>query len=419
MPELRMGTRQCEKCKRVLKEETNFYTYKNGQKMEICKTCLTMHVDNYDPKTFCWILEKLDMPYVPSEWNVLRDRAYNSDPSKMGPLTVIGKYISKMRLKKWINLGWNDSERLQQQEKELEKSRQAEEERRQQELKLAYENGEISEAEYRTFTDTADLVKEGFQASAPKQHNVFTGEIVDGMPKSQYMSQEELKEAAGDLSTQLTQEDRVYLAMKWGRLYSEEEWIALEKNYTEMCNSFDIQDQDTKNTLILLCKTNLKMNQSMDSNDYEGALKFSRMYDTLRKSANFTAQQNKAKENEEVDCIGRMVVICEREGGIIPKLDVTIPRDQIDVALADMKNYEKELIQADPLILRQIEQYLKIKENFYKRKTDELDAKLGYSNALEVTHEDYSEFNEIYSNYREQDEKTQQGEDINESTSTS
>jgi hypothetical protein len=48
--------------------------------------------------------------------------------------------------------------------------------------------------------------------------------------------------------------------MKWGRLYSEEEWIALEKNYTEMCNSFDIQDQDTKNTLILLCKTNLKMN---------------------------------------------------------------------------------------------------------------------------------------------------------------
>jgi hypothetical protein len=53
------------------------------------------------------------MPYVPSEWNVLRDRAYNADPSKMGPLSVIGKYISKMRLKKWCNLGWNDSERLQ------------------------------------------------------------------------------------------------------------------------------------------------------------------------------------------------------------------------------------------------------------------------------------------------------------------
>lgn len=412
MPELRVGMRQCEKCKKILKEETNFYTYKNGQKMEVCKTCLTMHVDNYDPETFCWILEKLDMPYVPSEWNVLRDRAYNADPSKMGPLSVIGKYISKMRLKKWCNLGWNDSERLQEQEREAEKAKLAEEERRQQELKLAFENGEISEAEYRTFTDTSILVKDGFQASAPKAHNVFTGEIIDGMPKTQYMSQEELKEAAGDLSSQLTQEDRVYLAMKWGRLYSEEEWIALEKNYTEMCNSFDIQDQDTKNTLILLCKTNLKMNQSMDSNDYEGALKFSRMYDTLRKSANFTAQQNKAKENEEVDCIGNLVVICERDGGKIPKLDVTIPRDQIDVALADMKNYSRELIEADPLILRQIEQYLKIKENFYKRKTDELDAKLGTS-SLDLTHDDYSEFNEIYDNYRKQDEIT--GGEVDES----
>lgn len=413
MPELRIGMRQCEKCKKILKEETNFYTYKNGQKMEVCKTCLTMHVDNYDPETFCWILEKLDMPYVPSEWNVLRDRAYNADPSKMGPLSVIGKYISKMRLKKWCNLGWNDSERLQEQEREAEKAKLAEEERRQQELKRAFENGEISEAEYRTFTDTSTLVKDGFQASAPKAHNVFTGEIIDGMPKTQYMSQEELKEAAGDLSSQLTQEDKVYLAMKWGRLYSEEEWIALEKNYTEMCNSFDIQDQDTKNTLILLCKTNLKMNQSMDSNDYEGALKFSRMYDTLRKSANFTAQQNKAKENEEVDCIGNLVVICEREGGKIPKLDVSIPRDQIDVALADMKNYSRELIEADPLILRQIEQYLKIKENFYKRKTDELDAKLGTS-SLDLTHDDYSEFNEIYDNYRKQDEIT--GGEIDEST---
>ena len=405
---LRPGMRRCEKCRKILKEDTNFYTYKDGRKMEICKSCLTMHVDNYDPETFCWILEKLDMPYVPSEWNVLRDRAYNKDPSKMNGLSVIGKYISKMRLKKWSGLGWNDSERLQEQEKEQERAKQAEEENRQKQLQIAFEQGQITEAEYRTFTDTKDLVDNNFQAAAPKAHNVFTGEVIDGMPKSQYMSEAELKEAAGDLSSQLTQEDRVYLAMKWGRLYSEEEWIALEKDYTEMCNSFDIQDQDTKNTLILLCKTNLKMNQSMDANDYEGALKFSRMYDTLRKSANFTAQQNKAKENEEVDCIGRLAVICEREGGKIEVCDTSYPRDQIDIAIADMKEYYKEMITTDPLILRQIEQYYKIQENFYKKKTDELDAKNG-GMPIEVTHEDYSEFNDIYENYAKQDETTSSG----------
>ena len=405
---LRPGTRRCEKCRKILKEDTNFYTYKDGRKMEICKSCLTMHVDNYDPETFCWILEKLDMPYVPSEWNVLRDRAYNKDPSKMNGLSVIGKYISKMRLKKWSGLGWNDSERLQEQEREQERAKQAEEENRQKQLQIAFEQGQITEAEYRTFTDTKDLVDNNFQAAAPKAHNVFTGEVIDGMPKSQYMSEAELKEAAGDLSSQLTQEDRVYLAMKWGRLYSEEEWIALEKDYTEMCNSFDIQDQDTKNTLILLCKTNLKMNQSMDANDYEGALKFSRMYDTLRKSANFTAQQNKAKENEEIDCIGRLAVISEREGGKIDVCDTSYPRDQIDIAIADMKNYYKEMITTDPLILRQIEQYYKIQENFYKKKTDELDAKNG-GMPIEVTHEDYSEFNDIYENYAKQDEVTSSG----------
>ena len=39
------------------------------------------------------------------------------------------------------------------------------------------------------------------------------------------------------------------------------EWIELERDYNNMMASFDIQDADTKNTLILLCKTNLKMNQ--------------------------------------------------------------------------------------------------------------------------------------------------------------
>ena len=57
-----------------------------------------------------------------------------------------------------------------------------------------------------------------------------------------------------DVSTDLTMEDKVYLAMKWGRMYRPDEWILLEKTYTEMMNSFDIQDADTINTLILICK---------------------------------------------------------------------------------------------------------------------------------------------------------------------
>lgn len=57
----------CVKCGKMLKEETNFYTYKNGEKTDMCKACLTMHIDNFDSSTFLWLLEKMDVPYIPEE----------------------------------------------------------------------------------------------------------------------------------------------------------------------------------------------------------------------------------------------------------------------------------------------------------------------------------------------------------------
>jgi len=60
-----------------------------------------------------------------------------------------------------------------------------------------------------------------------------------------------------------------------------------------MMESFDIQDADTRSTLILICKNNLKMNQAIDQGDLEGYQKLARVSDTLRKSAKFTAAQNK------------------------------------------------------------------------------------------------------------------------------
>ena len=90
-----------------------------------------MHIDNFDPDTFLWALEKLDVPYVPAEWNVLRDRAYAKDPSKVNGMSVLGKYLSKMKLKQWKEYGWKDSESLQaiSAEKEAEKAAELEAEK--------------------------------------------------------------------------------------------------------------------------------------------------------------------------------------------------------------------------------------------------------------------------------------------------
>ena len=48
MAEMRM----CQKCGRMKNADTQFYQYKNKEKTELCKDCLIMHIDNYDPKTF-------------------------------------------------------------------------------------------------------------------------------------------------------------------------------------------------------------------------------------------------------------------------------------------------------------------------------------------------------------------------------
>ena len=86
----------CEKCNKTM-DENNFYTYKDGHKTELCKKCLTMHINNFDPSTFLWLLEKMDVPYIPEEWNILRDRGDAKDPLKMKGRSVVGKYLNIMK----------------------------------------------------------------------------------------------------------------------------------------------------------------------------------------------------------------------------------------------------------------------------------------------------------------------------------
>ena len=241
----------CDKCGKTM-DDTNFYTYKNGSKTELCKKCLTMHIDNFNPETFLWLLEKMDVPYIPEEWNVLRNRAYEKGPQKMNGMSVFGKYLSKMKLKQWKQYGWADTEVLNAKNEE---KRRFEEETRQNyeiELKKSYEEGTITEAEFKTMMSVESKHADEKFGGPPPGTNFYD--------ENAFMREEDLIDPAGEL----TQEDKLYLAMKWGRLYKPNEWVELEKKYVEMTNSFDIQDSDTTGTLILICKTYLKMNQAIN-----------------------------------------------------------------------------------------------------------------------------------------------------------
>lgn len=399
----------CQKCHKTM-NDTQFYTYKNGDKTEMCKNCLTLHVNNFEPDTFLWLLEKMDVPYVPSEWNVLRDRDYAKDPNKIGGAAVFGKYLAKMKLKQWNQYTWADTEKLQ--AEELKKAEEHAASVKEQEAWATeqYQNGNISDAEYKTLTSalTQELNYTAGKVGYPQGYGINPDGSAGGpgaiFNEKAYMRPEDIPDPAADL----TEDDKKYLVMKWGRLYEPREWVELERTYQEMVNSFDIQDADTINTLILICKVTLKANQALDSGDYDGFGKLSRTLEQMRKSAKFTAAQKKEEKGDAVDCVGELVSMCERQG-FIPRFATDIPQDKVDVTLRDMNDYVRKLVTQDLGFGQQIEDALKKIQ--LQKEMQEKEAEMWSDDDDTLTDQDYTEYFAEVEAQKEQDLDTISGEE--------
>ena len=398
-----MAKRTCTKCGRT-KEQNMFYTYKDGSKPDLCKQCTLMHVNIWDPNTFVWLLEEYDVPWLPWEWDSLREKAYAKDPTKKNNTTVFGKYLSKMKLKQFKNKGWADTEELTKQH-ELAVAAKGEQDRTLQEMYAdQFERGQITEAQYRTLVK-ADIQRQRDKPTPADYNPIGQNNLYN---EKNFMPEQEIP----DLAQDLTEEDKKYLVMKWGRYYTPQEWVQLETFYTEMTNSFYIQDADTRSTLILICKNNLKMNQAIDQGDLEGYQKLARVSDTLRKSAKFTAAQNKEKSSQFIDSVGELVDYCQKHGGQIPQLPIDMQLDIVDTIIKDLKDYTKSLVYEDPALKREIEDYLKKIKNNQQQKQDRKEAKEKGLDHVQVTDKDILQYNQ-------QLEKQKKEDQMNESTSTS
>ena len=344
--------------------------YPNDGKFNQCKKCITMHVDNWNPDTYLWILQEADVPYIPDEWSKLLE-SYGRDKTKMTGMTILGRYLSKMKLKQFKDYRWKDTEFLQ----EL-----ADSKREQAMKKQGYDAASIAKA----LNDSRVIIPEGgFQEPTyqPPQEDYF----------AQQCGVEE-----DDLGNELTEEDRLYLRIKWGKTYKPEEWITLEKLYEEMMSSYDIQGAGHIDTLKLLCKTSLKANQLIDIGDIEGFQKMSKVYDSLMKSGKFTAAQNKAESGEYVDSISELVEVCEREG-FIPRYYVDGPQDRVDETLQDMKNYTRTLVTEEMNLGNLIENAVKEMARAENKEEDEdiEDEIMTMEELDELKDEDFIEKNEF------------------------
>ena len=326
----------CKKCQRTF-EEKQFYASMRTDRhptgfLSECKKCTTMHVNNWEPETFKWILEEIDVPYVEHIWKGIMDK-YCQNPEKVTGMTVIGRYISKMKLVQYKKYRWCDSDRLN-------------EEYRQKQLEALSKDEDITEEE------KAEIMNAGL-GPAPQVSNTMTSQGENPQNIDFPLSEEDII-----LGNDLTEDDRKYLLIKWGK-YRPSEWVRLEQLYQDMIASYDIQAAGHSDTLKLVCKASLKSNQLIDIGDIDGAQKAVRMYDTLMKSGKFTAQQNKAESGEAIDSVGEMALLCEKEGGFIPVYYDGQPKDCVDKTLEDLKRYTYNLVMNEQGLGDLIEQAMK------------------------------------------------------------
>ena len=390
----------CEKCNRTMNAD-QFYGSNNTDKypegkLHQCKKCVTMHVDNFNPDTYLWILQECDVPYVPEEWNKLL-ASYGKDRSKLTGTTIVGRYLSKMKLKQFRDYRWKDTEFLQE-----------------------VANKRIEETMKRQGYEAAEIAQALATASVPIPQGEIEIPVYKDTSDNPFLSSGEdyFAEQSGgqdDFVDDLTEEDRTYLRLKWGKTYKPEEWIRLEQLYEEMMQSYDIQGAGHIDTLKLVCKTSLKANQLIDIGDIEGFQKMSKVYDSLMKSGKFTAAQNKAESGEFIDSIGELVALCEREG-FIPRYYIDEPNDKVDRTLQDLQSYTRDLINEETNLSAMIEHALreieKDKENEAKLESDDgsededaFEASLFEDDAEKVLHdEDFAAFNEFEDELADDDE---------------
>ena len=137
----------------------------------------------------------------------------------------------------------------------------------------------------------------------------------------------------------------------------------------------------------------------------DGFQKLSRVYDSLRKSAKFTAAQNKEDKNDFVDSIGEFVAMCEREEGFIPRYATDIPQDKVDLTLKDMNNYLYKLVTQDLGFGQQIEDSLKKIQIQKEMNEAEAQTSLDEMDAQELVDKNYEEFYESVAAQKAQDEE--------------
>lgn len=372
-----MKSKKCAKCGLHL-PETDFFL-KDGERYPLCKDCLCANVDMTDSDTFMWILKEFDVPYIRATWSNMANKIYMEDPSpaNYNAKNLMGKYLRSFNMTQFKHLKFADTDECN---KDADDVQWIAERAEEVEVDLEYENslrnqlenGEITEAQYRTLTmtnieDLAETHKGKKKTNIPNVQDVVPGGLLPEQSKrTQYMAH------GHGIAEQLSEEDILYLSMRWGEEYTPEQWVRMETMYKSYANEYEL-NIDREETLHFMCLTTVRMEEALRDGDLTGYKNLSQVLDNLRKSGKFTDAQVKEDDSRFIDCLGELVDFCEREGGFIPcEFDPDqYPMDVIDNVVRDMKGYTYNLVKHEGGLGDIIETYIKRLDEQQKQKMSE------------------------------------------------
>lgn len=141
-----------------------------------------------------------------------------------------------------------------------------------------------------------------------------------------------------------------------------------------------------------------------------------RMYDSLMKSGNFTAIQNKEDRGETLNSLSELIALCERDG-FIPRYYSDGPQDKVDRVIQDMQDYVRTLVTEEmhlgTLIERAVKQIEMDKLRDAEHEIDEITEEEDFEKSLftdnseskVLNYDDYVEFSELAEELEKQNDQ--------------
>lgn len=315
----------CPTCRKTL-DEKNFFKTRRTDKhpsgfLPECKTCASLKIDDSDVQTFLPILKEIDLPYMPRQWRELCQK------KPAGGASVLGKYVSMMRMNQYKKYSWADSENL------VEEERKA--------LIAAFKQEDITESEAEKRADEAQSLSDIQGVQMKAMTSAPAAAVMYGLtPETSKYN--------------LTQQEIDDLKLTWGEDYTEDQYLQLTQLFTDMQEAYIIQDPIAISNAKMICKLTVKMNRFLDIDDVESSSKISRQLDTFIKTANLAPVQQKDRQ-QTTFAISQLAFLVEREGGFIPEFYIDHPNDKIDQILADMQTYTEHLVRGESNIAEMVE----------------------------------------------------------------